>query len=62
MVPIADADGHDPPGLVDEFVPGVGAMGDDVVIGGVDAVRQPVVAHELPNLLRAPAKPAGGSR
>ena len=33
MGPIAKADGHDPPGLIDELVPSLAAMVDDVVEG-----------------------------
>jgi hypothetical protein len=43
--------GHDAPTLVDELVPGVAAVVDDVVIGLEHAVREPVVAHELPDVL-----------
>ena len=48
MRPIAQADRHDGPGLVDEFVPGV--MLDDVVVGAEEAVGEPVVADELPDV------------
>ena len=51
MRPIAQSDGHDAPGLIDELVPGVAAVVDDVVVGFEDAVREPVVAHELPDVL-----------
>jgi hypothetical protein len=51
MRPLAHSDGHDAPWLVDEFVPGVTAVVDDVVVGFEDAVGQPVVAHELPDIL-----------
>src|SRR6516225_1202549 len=43
-------DGHDAPGLVDELVPSVAAMVDEIVVGFEDAVREPVVAHELPDI------------
>jgi len=49
--PLAQADGHDAPWLLDEPVPGEAAVIDDVVVGFEDAVRQPVVAHELPKVL-----------
>ena len=45
------ADGHDCVGLVDEPVPSLAAEGDDLVIGLEDPVREPVVAHELPDVL-----------
>src|SRR5258707_10795538 len=51
--PIAVGDGHDFPGLIDEGVPGIAAVIDDVVEGFEDAVRQPVLAHELPDVFLA---------
>ena len=48
--PIAAGNGHDFPGLVDERVPGVAAVIDDVVEGLEDAVRQPIRPHELPDV------------
>ncbi len=50
MCPFAQSDGHDVPGLVDKFVPGVAALVDDVVIGSEDAIGEPVFAHELPDI------------
>ena len=50
MRPIAHSDGYDVPRLVDELVPGVAAVVDDVVVGFEDAVGQPVVPHELPDV------------
>lgn len=41
---------HDAPRLIDEFVPGVAAMVDDVVVGSEDAVGEPVFPHELPDV------------
>jgi hypothetical protein len=37
--------------LIDEFVPGEAAVIDDIVMGFEDAVGEPVVAHELPDIL-----------
>jgi len=51
MGPLAHADRHDAPWLIDEVVPGEAAVVDDVVVGFEDAVRQPVVTHELPDVL-----------
>ena len=51
MGPLAAANGHDAPRLSDKLLPGLAAMIDDVVVGLEDAVRQPVVAHELPDIL-----------
>src|SRR3954470_19048088 len=48
--PIAAGDGHDFPRLVEERVPGVAAVVDDVVEGFEDAVGQPVGPHELPDV------------
>ena len=39
------------PWLIDELVPSLAAVVDDVVVGAEDAVREPVVAHELPDIL-----------
>lgn len=59
MGPLTQSEGHDAPGLIDELVPSKAAVVDDVVVGFEDAVRQPVIAHELPHVfdrveLRAP--------
>jgi hypothetical protein len=48
--PVASRDGHDFPGLVDECVPSVAAVIDDIVEGFEDPVRQPVLTHELPDV------------
>ena len=50
MCPISQADRHDCPWLVDEIVPGKAAVIDDVVVGLEDAVGEPVVADELPDV------------
>jgi hypothetical protein len=46
-------DGHDFPRLIDQGVPGVATVIDDVIEGFEDAVRQPVLAHELPDVFLA---------
>src|SRR6266540_2251986 len=51
--PIAVGNGHDLPRLIGESVPGVAAVVDDVVEGFEDAVRKPVLAHELPDIFLA---------
>jgi hypothetical protein len=51
MGPVTQADGHDAPGLVDEGVPGMAAVVEQVVMGCEDPVGEPVVAHELPEVL-----------
>ena len=50
MGPRPQSDGHDTPRLIGEAVPCEAAMVEDVVVGFEDAVRQPVVAHELPDV------------
>ena len=47
---MAQADRHDAPRLVDKLVPGEAAVIDNVLVGREDAVRQPVVTHELPDV------------
>src|SRR5258708_37940185 len=51
--PIAAGDGHDFPRLIDERVPGVAAVIDDVVEGFENSVRQPVLPHKLPDIFLA---------
>ena len=51
MRPFAASDGHDAPRLIDEFVPCLATMVDDVVVRCEDAVGEPVIAHELPDIL-----------
>ena len=51
MRPLAQSDGHDAPGLVDELVPCLAAVIDEIVVRFEDAVREPVIAHELPDVL-----------
>ncbi|VWX49309.1 hypothetical protein NOVOSPHI9U_200024 [Novosphingobium sp. 9U] len=59
---LVQAEGHHPPWLIDEPVPGEAAVVDDVVVGFEDAVRQPVFAHELPHVLdRVSSRHLGGS-
>ena len=48
--PVAASDGHDFPGLIDEGIPGVAAVIDNVVEGFEDSVRQPVLSHALPDV------------
>jgi hypothetical protein len=47
MRPVAQSDRHDGPRLVDEFVPGIAAVLEDVVVGAEDAIGEPVFADEL---------------
>jgi hypothetical protein len=49
MGPLAHSDGHDLQWSVDEVVPGIEAECDDFVVGLQEAVRELVVAHELPD-------------
>ena len=50
MSPCSQSDGHDAPRLIGEAVPGEAAIIEDVVVGFEDAVRQPVISHELPDV------------
>lgn len=50
MGPFPSLDGHDAPRLIDETVPGEAAVIKDVLIGSKDPVREPVIAHELPDV------------
>lgn len=50
MSPGAQSNGRDTPGLVDDPVPGVAAMIEDGLVGGKDAVAEPVLAQELPEV------------
>ena len=47
---LAQCDGHDAPRLICELVPGRTAMIEEIVVGFEDAVREPVVTHELPDV------------
>ena len=49
--PNPHADGHDGFGLCDELVPGVAAGVEDGVVVIEDAVREPVLAEVLPDVL-----------
>ena len=50
MRSFAATDGHDVPWLIDELVSCVAAVVDDVVVGCEDAIGDPVVGHELPDV------------
>jgi hypothetical protein len=45
--PIATGDGHDFSRLIDEPVPNLAAVIDDLVEGFEDTISQPVLPHEL---------------
>ena len=51
MSPVAEADGHDPPRLGHQGVPGEAAVIEDVAVGLEDTVGEPVLAEELPDVL-----------
>ena len=51
MCPISQSDGHDGPRLIDEFVPSIATVVEDIVVGEEHAVGEPVVADELPDVL-----------
>ena len=48
--PFSVPDGHDLPRLLDELVPGIATYGDNLIFRLEDAVAEPVVAHELPDV------------
>jgi hypothetical protein len=50
MRPITKPDRHDGPRLVDELVPNIAAVLEDVVVVAEDAIGASVVAHELPDV------------
>ena len=47
---MAQPDGHYPPGLIGELVPSITAMIDEIVVGFEDAIGEPIVARELPEV------------
>ena len=51
MCPVPSSEGYDAPRLAGELVPRLAAVGDDVVVGVEDPVREPILAHELPDVL-----------
>ena len=50
MGPFAVPNGHNAPRLIDELVPRLAAVVENIVVGGEHPVGQPVVAHELPDI------------
>ena len=51
--PVALCDGHDLPRLVDESIPGVAAVVDNVVEGFENPIGEPILTHELPDIFLA---------
>lgn len=51
MRPISQSDGHDTPWLIGELIPSIRTMVEDVIVGLEDSVREPVLTHELPDVL-----------
>ena len=51
MGPISQSDGHDRLWLIDELVPGLATGLDDGVVIFEDAVREPILAEVLPDVL-----------
>src|SRR5258705_7498327 len=47
---MAQSDGHDARGLIDELVPRHTAVVDEIVVRFEDTVRQPVVTQDLPDV------------
>jgi len=50
MRPVPQTDGHDFPRSLREFFPSFTAEGDDLLVVCEDAVREPVIAHVLPDV------------
>jgi hypothetical protein len=50
MRPSSEADGCDAPRLGFKFSPCIAAVGDNVFVAFEDAVREPVIAHKLPEV------------
>ena len=48
--PLTEPDGHDFPGLLDEAVPSLATGFDDLVVVTESAVREPCLAHVLPDV------------
>jgi hypothetical protein len=48
--PLAQSDGHNAPWLIEELVPRLAAVIDEIVVGFKDTVGEPVVAHKLPDV------------
>ena len=48
---MAEPDGHDAPVLIDELAQSFAAAIDEIVVEFEDTVAEPVVAHELPDIL-----------
>ena len=51
MGPLAQSNGHNAPGLIDELVPRLAAMIDEIFVGFEDMVEKPVVTQDLPDVL-----------
>ena len=51
MLPLSVSDRDDFPRPCDDFVPGRGALVEEIVVGAEDAVGEPVVSHELAGVL-----------
>ena len=47
---MAYSEGHDAPRLIDELIPCLAAVIDEIVVSCKNAVGEPVVAHELPDV------------
>ena len=50
MRPLAQSNGHDAPGLIDELVPSLATVVDEIIVGFEDTVREPIIAHKLPDV------------
>ncbi len=50
MSPIVQSEAHDALWLLGKPVPGIAAMVDDIVVANESSIREPNVAHELPDV------------
>ena len=50
VCPIPEANGHNAPRLVAELVPYKATMVEDISVGFKNPVREPILAHELPDV------------
>ncbi|MBI6630843.1 hypothetical protein JAO82_13240 [Pontibaca sp. S1109L] len=50
MRPFVHPNGSDVRQLANQYIPSITAMIDDLIVGFEDAVGEPVVPHELPDI------------
>ena len=62
MCASSPSDGGDAVGIIVEFVPGLAAKGDGIVVAFEDVVREPIVPDELPSILNSVSSVDRGGR